>query len=96
MAQAIGVLALGWSRAVLTLTFIAAGGLAKGFVASRSRTWAVTALMDGTDVLGVGILTVPSKAEAEQLLRADPSVQGGRFTMQIVSGPTFSASEIQI
>jgi predicted enzyme related to lactoylglutathione lyase len=56
---------------------------------------AVTVLMDGTDVLGTGILKVRSKKEAEELLNADPSVRGGRFTMQILGGPSFCASEVQ-
>jgi len=54
----------------------------------------VTALMDGTDVLGLGVLAV-AREEAEQLLRDDPGVRGGRLTMQLVNATAFAAGEVR-
>jgi uncharacterized protein len=56
----------------------------------------VCALMDGTDVVGLGILDVPSRKEAEDLLRDDPGVRGGRITTQLLNGTAFHAGEVRI
>ncbi|MGC4064463.1 MAG: VOC family protein [Polyangiaceae bacterium] len=74
---------LQWEHARYLFGLLRAGKLAS-----------VTVLMDGTDVLGIGTLTVRTKEEAEGLLKEDPSVRGGRFTMQILTGPSFSAGEV--
>lgn len=54
----------------------------------------VTALVDGSDVLGVGVFAV-AREEAEQLLRDDPGVRGGRLTMQILNAASFAADEVR-
>lgn len=54
----------------------------------------VTALMDGTDVLGIGILAVKNQEEAEQILRDDPGVRGGRLTMQLLTCVSFGAEDV--
>lgn len=54
----------------------------------------VTALMDGTDVLGVAVFTNIDRAEAEQILRDDPGVRGGRLTMQLLTGVSFGAADV--
>ena len=56
----------------------------------------VCALMDGTDVLGLGVLNVRSRSEAEQLLREDPGARAGRISMQLLSGTAFSAGEVRL
>lgn len=55
----------------------------------------VTALMDGTDILGVGSFHGTTRDEAEQLLREDPGVRGGRLTAELLSGVSFLQSETQ-
>jgi predicted enzyme related to lactoylglutathione lyase len=55
----------------------------------------VCALMDGTDVLGLGILDAGSREEAEELLRDDPGVRAKRITMQLLNGTAFSASDVR-
>ncbi len=54
----------------------------------------VTALPDGTDVLGLGLFALSDRAEAEAILRADPGVRSGRLTYQLVSDVTFRAGEV--
>jgi len=54
----------------------------------------VTALMNGTDVLGLGIMAV-GREEAEQLLRDDPGVRGGRLTIQLFDAAAFAAGEVR-
>jgi predicted enzyme related to lactoylglutathione lyase len=54
----------------------------------------VTALVDGSDVLGVGVFAV-AREEAEQLLRDDPGVRGGRLTMQLFNAASFAAGEVR-
>jgi predicted enzyme related to lactoylglutathione lyase len=52
----------------------------------------VTALMDGTDVLGVAIFN-GTREEAEATLREDPGVRGGRLNLQLLTGVSFFAGE---
>ena len=54
----------------------------------------VTALMDGTDVLGVGTLEAPSKAAAEEILARDPAVKGGRLVARVFSAGSFVRGEV--
>ena len=49
----------------------------------------VSALMDGTDALGFGLMTVTSKDEAEAILREDPAVRGGRLVVELLSSMSF-------
>ena len=58
------------------------------------RLTSVTALMDGTEVLGVGVLEAASKAEVEALLREDPAVRGGRLSFEILSAASFLRGEV--
>lgn len=55
----------------------------------------VTAIMDGTDVLGVGYFARIERAEAEAILAADPGIAGGRLTFELRSSVSFRASELQ-
>lgn len=54
----------------------------------------VCPLLDGTDVLGFGVLNVSSKSEAEALLKEDPAVRGGRVTFQVLTGAEFRENEV--
>ncbi len=53
----------------------------------------VTALMDGTDVLGVAIFQGVTREEGEAILREDPGVRGGRLSYQLLTGVSFFAGE---
>ena len=52
---------------------------------------AVSALLDGTDVLGMGLLTTDDRAEAEALLREDPGVRGGRLRFDLLTDASFAS-----
>ncbi|HET9955326.1 MAG TPA: hypothetical protein VFQ61_12515 [Polyangiaceae bacterium] len=54
----------------------------------------VTALMDGTDVLGVGVLASGTRESAEALLAQDPAVRGGRVTVQFHTGASFRPEDL--
>jgi len=56
----------------------------------------VCALMDGTDVVGFGVMNGASREAVEQLLRADPAVRGGRVVWQLLSGMAFAAGETRL
>ncbi len=75
--------ALQWEHARNMFTLLRAGRLAS-----------VTALMDGTDVLGVGVMEASSKAEVEALLREDPAIQGARLSFEILSAASFARGEV--
>lgn len=53
------------------------------------RLRSVTALVDGTDVLGLGVLRAADRAEAERLLADDPGVRGGRLAIELLTSVTF-------
>lgn len=53
----------------------------------------VCALMDGTDVVGFGVMNGASREAVEGLLRADPAVRGGRLVWQLLSGMAFTAGD---
>lgn len=55
----------------------------------------VTALLDGTTVLGFGMLATENRDEALQLLSEDPAVRGGRLRAELLSGITFRADEVK-
>lgn len=56
----------------------------------------VCALMDGTDVVGFGVMNAPSREAAEDLLRADPAVRAGRLVWQLLHGVAFVAAEVRL
>jgi hypothetical protein len=60
----------------------------------NSRLASVTALMDGTDVLGIGVMDANSKSEVEALLRDDPAVSGGRLRFEVFSAGSFMRGEV--
>src|SRR5688572_4451712 len=74
---------LQWEHARNMFTLLQAGTLAS-----------VTALMDGTDVLGVGVMEAASKAEVEALLREDPAVRAGRLRFEVFSTASFTRGEV--
>jgi hypothetical protein len=76
-------LPLQWEHARNMFTLLRAGKL-------RS----VTALVDGRDVLGVGVLAVATREEAEQILRDDPGVRGGRLSLELLTGVSFEAGDL--
>jgi predicted enzyme related to lactoylglutathione lyase len=49
----------------------------------------VSALLDGTDVLGFGLMSAGSREEAEAILREDPAVHGGRLVVELLSSISF-------
>ncbi len=49
----------------------------------------VSALVDGSDVLGFGLLAVASRAEAEAILAKDPGIAGGRLGYQMLTAVSF-------
>lgn len=55
----------------------------------------VTALIDGSDVLGVAIFQGTTREQAERILREDPAVRGGRLTAELCSGVSFFAGEVR-
>jgi predicted enzyme related to lactoylglutathione lyase len=75
--------ALQWEHARNMFALLQAGRLAS-----------VTALMDGTDVLGLGVIEAASKADVETLLREDPAVSGGRLRFEIFSAASFLRGEV--
>lgn len=74
---------LQWEHARNMFTQLRAGAL-----------FSVTALMDGTDVLGVGVMEAASKEEAEALLREDPAVKGGRLRFEVFSAASFGRGDV--
>jgi|SoiMethySBSTD1v2_1073268.scaffolds.fasta_scaffold02443_19 hypothetical protein len=75
--------ALQWEHARNMFNLLRAGRLAS-----------VTALMDGTDVLGIGVMEASSKSEVEALLRDDPAVRGRRLSFEVLSAASFTRGEI--
>lgn len=55
----------------------------------------VTALVDGTDVLGLGVLLVTGREEAEALLREDPGVRGGRLSFELLTAVAFGPDDLR-
>ena len=55
----------------------------------------VSALFEGGDVLGFGLLNTSDRAEAERLLDADPGVRGGRLRIELMTDVTFSAGSVR-
>jgi hypothetical protein len=51
----------------------------------------VSALVNGSDVLGFGLMVAGSPEEAEALLREDPGVRSGRLVAQVVMALSFDA-----
>jgi hypothetical protein len=54
------------------------------------RKGAVThvSVLDGTELLGFGLMNV-EKQEAERILQDDPGVDGGRFGFRLLSAVSF-------
>jgi uncharacterized protein YciI len=40
-------------------------------------------VLDADDLLGIGVITVPSRAEAEALIADDPAVLAGRLVLEV-------------
>lgn len=76
--------ALQWEHARNMFTLLRAGKL-------RS----VTALVDGTDVLGVGLFA-GSREECTAILREDPAVMGGRLVFELLTDMTFGAHDTAV
>ena len=74
---------LQWEHARNMFTLLQAGTLAS-----------VTALMDGTDVLGIGVMDAASKSDVQALLRDDPAVSGGRLRFEVFSAGSFMRGEV--
>ncbi|MFO0628867.1 MAG: VOC family protein [Polyangiales bacterium] len=55
----------------------------------------VTAFMDGTEVLGLGVFARATRAEAEAILRDDPGVRGGRLVFELLTAVTFGADDVR-
>jgi hypothetical protein len=53
------------------------------------RVAQVSALMDGTDVLGFGLVAAGSREEAAATLREDPGVRSGRLVAEILTAMSF-------
>ncbi|HEX2731563.1 MAG TPA: VOC family protein [Polyangiaceae bacterium] len=51
---------------------------------------AVSAFMDGQDVLGLGLLTTNDRALAMEILRSDPGVRAGRLKAELLVDVTFA------
>jgi hypothetical protein len=75
--------ALQWEHARNMFALLQAGRLAS-----------VTALMDGGDLLGVGVMEAASEAEGEALLCEDPAVRGGRLCFEISPAASFMRGEV--
>jgi hypothetical protein len=75
--------ALQWEHARNMFTLLKTGKLSS-----------VTALMDGTDVLGIGVMEAGSKADVEALLRDDPAVRGGRLSFEVFSSASFTRGDV--
>jgi predicted enzyme related to lactoylglutathione lyase len=56
----------------------------------------VCALMDGTDVLGFGVLEATTRDAALARLQEDPGVRAGRLTVQVLHGVAFRADETRV
>jgi predicted enzyme related to lactoylglutathione lyase len=56
----------------------------------------VCALMDGTDVVGFGVMNGATREAVEALLRADPAVRAGRLAWQLLAGVAFTAGETRL
>ncbi len=56
----------------------------------------VCALMDGTDVVGFGVMNGPSRQAVEDLLRADPAVRADRLVWQLLGGVAFTARDVRL
>ncbi|WP_237155433.1 VOC family protein [Oryzibacter oryziterrae] len=54
----------------------------------------VSAFMDGTDLLGYGILTVATPAEADAILADDPGVLSGRLSYRLLTAVAFDAGNV--
>lgn len=76
-------LPLQWEHARNMFTLLRAG-----------RLRSVTALLDGSDLLGVGVLDAASKDEVEALLREDPAVRGERLRFEVFTAASFSLGEV--
>lgn len=76
-------LPLQWEHARNMLSLLEAGVLLQ-----------VTALMDGTDVLGMGIFAHGDRAEAERILAADPAVVGERLIVEFRQSASFRAGDL--
>lgn len=55
----------------------------------------VTALLDGVDVLGVGVMDAASPAEVERVLAEDPAVKGGRARYEIRLAASFAQDDLR-
>ncbi len=76
-------LALQWEHARNLFQLLRAGTL-----------HSVTALMDGTSVLGVGVMEAPSKDAVAAVLDADPAVKGGRLRYEVYAAGAFLPSDL--
>ncbi len=56
------------------------------------RVAQVSALVDGTDVLGFGLMAAGTAEEAAATLREDPGVRSGRLVAEILTAMSFDAS----
>lgn len=49
----------------------------------------VSAFMDGSDILGFGIMNASSRDEVESILAADPGIAGGRLDFKVLNTVSF-------
>jgi hypothetical protein len=56
----------------------------------------VCPLMDGTDVVGFGVIDASSREAAARLLEHDPGVRAGRLRFEVLQGVPFGAGEVRI
>ncbi|WP_018262017.1 VOC family protein [Methylobacterium sp. WSM2598] len=54
----------------------------------------VTALVDGAEVLGFGLIDVATREEAEAVLAADPGVAGGRLAVTLLTALSFTPDDV--
>lgn len=76
-------LALQWEHARNMFTLLA-----------RNALLSVTALTNGTDVLGVAVLEASSRDDVEALFAKDPAVLGGRLRFEVLDAAHFRSDEL--